>query len=104
MNIKGIKLVTGEEVIADVSGTPDNRIQLKNPVQIRVMPPKMAGSQPSVGFVPFPTFSDQTMNSTVLVEPLHVVYTYEPAEEITFNYNQTFGSGIITPSKRLITE
>lgn len=102
MNIKGIKLVTGEEVIADFSMLPDNRIQLKNPVQIRVMPPTVAGGQPSVGFVPFPTFSDRA--STVLVEPLHVVYTYDPAEEITFNYNQTFGSGIITPSKRLITE
>ncbi len=104
MNIKGIKLVTGEEVIADLSMLPDNRIQLKNPVQIRVVPPQVRGGEPSMGFVPFPTFSGQKNNNTVLVEPLHVVYTYEPAEEISHNYNQTFGSGIITPSKRLITE
>jgi hypothetical protein len=103
MNIKGIKLVTGEDVIADFSVLPDNRIRLINAVQIRVVPPQIRGGEPSMGFVPFPTFSGKN-NSFLLVEPLHVVYTYEPAEEISYNYNQTFGSGIITPSKRLITE
>ena len=41
MNIQGIKLVTGEEVIADVSVSQEGQLQLKNPVQLRMVPPKV---------------------------------------------------------------
>lgn len=100
-NIKGIKLVTGEEVISKVANLPDGRLALENPVQLRVVPPQIAGSQPSMGFVPFPAFGVQ--NEKIFVEPLHIVYTYTPDEQIVANYNQMFGSGIITPSKQIIT-
>jgi hypothetical protein len=100
-NVKGIKLVTGEEVISEVANMPDGRLVLKNPVQLRVVPPQLAGAQPSMGFVPFPSFG--TQGEKVLVEPLHIVYTYTPDEQIVANYNQMFGSGIITPSKQIIT-
>lgn len=100
-NIKGIKLVTGEEVISEFSNLPDGRFVLKNPVQLRVVPPQIAGGQPSMGFVPFPAFGQQS--EQILVEPLHIVYTYTPDEQIVANYSQMFGSGIITPSKQIIT-
>ena len=101
MNILGIKLVTGEEVIADATRLPDGRLSLKNAVQLRMAPPQIAGGQPGLGFTPFPAFSIE--NESVTVEPLHVVYSYNPDESITHNYNQMFGSGIITPSKLMIT-
>lgn len=103
MSIQGIKLVTGEEVIADVTNSGDNRYCLTNPVQMRVIPPQIPGGQPSMGFAPFPTFAVQKKDSQMFVEPLHVVYTYTPDEQIVANYNQMFGSGIITPSKQIIT-
>jgi hypothetical protein len=102
-SIKGIKLITGEEVIAEFGILPEGRFVLKNPVQIRIMPPQFSGGQPSAGFVPFPAFSEQSKDHAILVEPLHVVYTYDPDEQIVQNYNQMFGSGIITPPKKLIT-
>lgn len=100
MAIKGMKLVTGEEIIADVENSGDNRFKLTNPVQLRVVPPQLAGGSPSMGFVPFPPFGEQKQN--VLIEPLHVVYTYDPVEDIISNYKQTFG-GILTPPKQIIT-
>jgi hypothetical protein len=103
MSIQGIKLVTGEEVIADVSVTEQGQLQLKNPVQLRMVPPKVAGAAPQMGFVPFPAFSQQSTNEVVRVEPLHVVYHYTPATDISDNYNQMFGSGIITPPTQIIT-
>jgi hypothetical protein len=103
MYIRGIKLVTGEEIICDLEITDDEMFKIKNPVQIRIIPPQIPGSQPSMGFVPFPAFAEQRKDSEVVVDLMHVVYTYEPAEEIAQNYNQTFGSGIITPTKKLIT-
>jgi hypothetical protein len=103
MNIQGIKLVTGEEVIADISVTNEGQLQLKNPVQLRMVPPKVPGAQPQMGFVPFPAFSQQKQDEIILVEPLHVVYNYTPATDISDNYNQMFGSGIITPPTQIIT-
>jgi len=101
MSIRGIKLVTGEEVIADVENSGDNRYKLNNPVQLRVVPPSVAGGSPSMGFMPFPSFGKES--SSVIVEPLHVVYMYEPVEDIVSNY-KSFFSGIITPSsKQIIT-
>jgi len=103
MNIQGIKLVTGEEIIADVSVTKQGQLHLKNPVQLRVVPPKVAGAAPHMGFVPFPTFSEQRLDEVVCVEPLHVVYQYTPSADISGNYNQMFGSGIITSPTQIIT-
>lgn len=103
MNIKGIKLVTGEDIIAQVMTMADGRLILKNPVQLRMVPPQIAGSQPSMGFVPFPNFAQQNKESSLTVEPLHVVYVYVPDENISENYNSMFGSGIVTPSKQIIT-
>lgn len=102
MNIQGIKLVTGEEVISDLRIASNGQIELKNPVQLRMVPPQVAGGQPSMGFAPFPTFSQQKRDESVFVEPLHVVYTYTPDVNISDNYNSMFGSGIITSSKQLI--
>lgn len=100
MAIKGMKLVTGEDVIADIENSGDNRYKLKNAVQLRMVPPQIAGSQPSMGFIPFPPFADR--KDSILIEPLHVAYMYDPIEEILTNYKQTF-SGIVTPSKQIIT-
>lgn len=100
MAIKGLKLVTGEEVIADVENSGDNRFKLTNSVRLQVIPPQVSGAQPSMGFVPFPTFGEQ--RQSILLEPLHVAYMYDPVEDIVTNYKQTFG-GIITPPKQLIT-
>ena len=100
MAIKGIKLVTGEEIIADVENSGDNRYKLTNAVQLRMVPPQIAGAQPSMGFVPFPTFGEPLQS--VIVEPLHVAYMYTPAEDIVSNFNQAFG-GIATAPKQIIT-
>lgn len=103
MAINGIKLVTGEEIIADVSATQEGRLKLTNPVKMQMVPPQIAGGQPSMGFAPFPSFGVQKKDSFTLVEPLHVVYMYELDEELMNHYNQVFGSGIVTPSKQIIT-
>jgi len=101
MNILGIKLVTGEEIIADVSFTEDGRFNLTNSVQLRLMPPQRPGAEPGMGFAPFPPLAKQGKDVTTLVEPIHIVYTYTPDDVIIDNYRATF-SGILTPSKQII--
>lgn len=102
MNILGIKLVTGDEIIADVSFTEDGRFKLTNSVQLRLMPPQKPGAEPAMGFAPFPPLAKQGKEITTVVEPLHIVYTYTPDDVIIDNYRVTF-SGIVTPTKQIIT-
>lgn len=100
MNIKGFKLVTGEEVISDSTISNDGRAVLKNPMQLRVVPPKINGAPPSMGFVPFPAFADQSKEVVIVIEPLHIAYTYDPDSNIIENYNAMMSGG---SSNQLIT-
>jgi hypothetical protein len=100
MNIKGFKLVTGEEVISEASISNDGRAILKNPMQLRVVPPKINGAPPSMGFVPFPAFADQSKEVVIAIEPLHIAYTYTPDQNIIENYNAMMSGG---SSNQLIT-
>ena len=74
MNIQGIKLVTGEEVIAEVSVNSQGQLQLKNAVQLRMVPPKVAGASPQMGFVPFPAFSQQKQNEIIALFAIILVF------------------------------
>jgi hypothetical protein len=100
MSIKGFKLVTGEEVISESTVSGDGRALLKNPMQLRIVPPKINGAPPSMGFVPFPAFADQSKEVSILIEPLHIAYTYDPDQEIIDNYNAMMSGG---SSNQLIT-
>lgn len=103
MNIIGLKLVTGEEIISNLEYTEDGRFKLINALQLRVMPPQMKGNEPSMGFVPFPALAKMNENNNIVViEPIHVVYSYTPDDNIVDNYRAVF-SGIVTPSKQIIT-
>jgi hypothetical protein len=102
MNILGLKLVTGEEIISNVEYTTDGKYKLINCVQLRIVPPQMRGGEPSMGFVPFPALAKISSQNFVEIEPLHVVYSYTPDDSVVENYRAAF-SGIVTPSKQLIT-
>ena len=102
MNILGLKLVTGEEIVSNVEYTPDGKYRLVDAVQLRIMPPQMRGGEPSMGFVPFPALAKLSSQNFVDLEPIHVVYSYTPDDSVVDNYRAAF-SGIVTPSKQLIT-
>jgi hypothetical protein len=101
--ILGLKLVTGEDIVAKVGQTSGNEYILSNPVLLRMMPSQIEGTLPQVGFVPFPMLAQQKKDSIVIIDDLHVVYTYIPDEQIVRQYDSIFGSGIITAQNQIIT-
>lgn len=104
MNIIVLKLVSGEEVLGEVVGDPNvtsDVITLKNPVGIAVV--RGPDGQPNIGFTPFPLHAEQKSGTEHTFNWNHIVYSYEPAEDFKSNYNQIFGTGIITPTKQIIT-
>lgn len=98
MSVKSLRLVTGEDIIAEVQDGVTGGFILKNPVQVSMMPNR-SGGQPTFGFMPFPL---TTNDKEITVTETHVVFVCEPAEEFLNQYNSLFGSGIITPSKQLL--
>lgn len=100
MKILAFKLITNEEVLAEVESESETEFVLCNPVGIAVVRGK--DYQPNVGFAPFPLHSEQKPDSTIAISKKNVVYSYVPAEDFISNYNQIFGTGIILPGQQQI--
>jgi len=100
MNIKAFKLITGEEVIAEVEKETDFDYFIVNPVGIAIV--RGQDGRPNVGFTPFPIHAEQKSGAKMTIATMNVVYVYVPAEDFINNYNQIFGSGIVLPKKDLI--
>jgi hypothetical protein len=100
MDIKILKLNTGEEVLGEIESESETEFVLCNPVGVAIVRGK--DGQPNVGFAPFPLHAEQKKDQTIAFSKKNVVYSYVPAEDFVNNYNQLFGSGIVLPNKQLI--
>jgi hypothetical protein len=99
-NIKIIKLITGEELLAEVtiSSPIPTSITLKNPVRIVVMPNKLDPKTPNVGFAPWAEFSE---DKSFDLDKAHILAIINPIKEFINQYNSMFG-GLVVPSSNLI--
>jgi hypothetical protein len=102
MDIKVLKLTTGEEVLSEIESESETEYVLSNPVGIAVVRGK--DGQPNVGLAPFPLHGEQKPDNTIAIPKRSVVYSYVPSQDFINNYNQIFGSGIVVPpQKQIIT-
>lgn len=92
MNIKLLRLVTGEEVIAELKGE-NNCYELTNPARIGL-------TEEGLGLAPLSLFSKDVKNLTISRE--HVVWVIDPEDSIANAYNSQFGSGIILAKSGLV--
>jgi hypothetical protein len=101
MDIRILKLVTGEEVIGEVIHD-GGKFTIKNPVLVAMMRGK--DGMPNVGFAPFPAYAEDSKDKTIDFRLEHVVYSYLPAEDFRRNYDSIFGLGLVLPGeKKIIT-
>jgi hypothetical protein len=97
MNVKYIKLLNGEELIAEVV-TEDLKTTIKNPIRLVLMPSKADPKNPQVGLAPWAEFSD---DKEIVLDRSHILAIMNPIQEIVNQYNAIFG-GIVAPSSKLI--
>jgi hypothetical protein len=95
MNVKLIRMWSGEDVIADLIKETDDSIVISNPIV--VVP---SGQQGQVGLAPWSPLL-KGKGTELEVTKKYVVYINEPQEEFVSNYRQMF-TGIATPPKKLI--
>ena len=99
-NIRCIKLITGEEVIADISFNKTDKIySLRNPFQIIIVPGR-SSNDTQFGVIPFPLMI-KDKNEVLKISLDHVIYEYEPADDFVSHY-YTSTSGIVTPKTSLL--
>jgi hypothetical protein len=95
IDVKLIRIVTGEEIVAEVVSENENTITVQNAL---VVLPTNTG----VGFAPWATVIDKE-NPEITVSQKHVVYVVPVQEDVSKRYNEMFGSKLVTPSsKKLI--
>ena len=93
-DVKLIRLITGEEIIAEVLDWKNGVITIQN--ALVVIP-----QQGQVGFAPWATVINPEMPEIGL-DMKHVIYSVEVAEPVVKQYNEIFGSNIVLPEKQLI--
>ena len=93
-DVKLIRLITGEEIIAEVLDWKNGVLTIQN--ALVVIP-----QQGQVGFAPWATVINPDMPEIGL-DMKHVIYSVEVAEPVVKQYNEIFGSNIVLPEKQLI--
>ena len=89
MNVKLIRMHSGEDVVADLLGEDSQQLRISNPIVL------VPGRDGTVGFAPWsPVMSPDVKE--LRIKATYVVYITEPNEDVVRNYNDIF-STIITP-------
>ena len=94
IDLKLIRLITGEEIVAEVVDWSNGIITVKN--ALAVIP-----HHDQIGFAPWATVIDPEFPDIAL-DMKHVVYSVAVAPGVIEQYKKIFGNNIITPEKRLI--
>ncbi len=92
INAKLIRIMTGEEVVAELVSETEDRITIKN--GLVVIPQAQ-----NVGFAPWATVISKE-NPEITVSKSHVIYMVEVDESVRIKYNEIFGSKLVTPDEK----
>jgi len=95
MDVKLIRMSSGEDVLAELLEDRLNSLAIKNALVV------VPAGNGQIGFAPWSPLLSQTQNELV-VDRRFVVYIADPNEDVLEYYDRTF-SPIVKPSKKLIT-
>jgi|TARA_B100000073_G_C23384348_1_gene432375 hypothetical protein len=94
MDVKLIRLITGEEIVAEVLDWSNGMMTIKN--ALVVIP-----QQGQVGFAPWATVIDPE-TPEIGLDMKHVIYSVAVAPQVIEQYAKIFGTNIVLPEKQLI--
>jgi len=84
-DVKVLKLITGEEVIARVIAEENNLITLKKPMTLQMIPPNTSTGQMGFALVPW---MKAAKNKKVTISIEHILTEDEASEQTEKNYLQ----------------
>lgn len=95
MAVRIVRLKSGEEIITDYK-VEDGIAILKNPAIL------LPTGQGQIGFMPWMMYAELE-NNTIKFNVDHVLFDVMPVSELMNQYNQTLGSGLLVPDKKVAT-
>ena len=99
MNVKLLRLKSGEDIIADVTLVDtEDTIKVTNPAVIMPMGQQQQGGQMSMGFGPWAPFAEE---KEFEIPRDWLVYLSTPSKDLFNSYQQMFGSGIVVPDMKV---
>jgi hypothetical protein len=98
MTVQCFKMVSGEDVISNVVGESDEFFELEKPATLIIQPSQ--DGRMGMYSMPYMPYSD---GGTIRVRKTAVASIANPDYNITNDYNQRFGSGIVIPPNRPVT-
>jgi hypothetical protein len=97
MNVKIMKLMNGDDVIADIKYGNDNIVILSGSAKIMMFPSEEGGM--GLALMPWLPYSD---DKEVEIKEKNILITVIPSSQILNEYNERFGSGLVVPDSDLI--
>ena len=95
-NVKLLKLITGEEILAEVIKNYDT-VTIKNVLRIVIIP----GRDPSAPTVGLAGWAQFAKDDEITLDKSHIIAIMDPIDQFVEQYRQQF-SGLVTPSSQLI--
>ena len=84
-DVKVLKLITGEEVIARITKEKNNLITLEKPMTLQMIPPNSSTGQMGFALVPW---MKAAKNEKVLISTEHIIAEDDASEQTEKNYLQ----------------
>jgi len=92
MNVKLLRIITGEEVLAELLSEDESTLTIQNGL---VVLPNANG----VGFAPWATVISKEKKEITLSKE-HLVYVVECDDDVQTKYESIFGSALVKPEKK----
>lgn len=96
MNISCIKLVSGEELVGDVTNTLQGEVQISQPLMVVIMPTGQGSFQ--VGLAPYLPYTEE---KTFVYRKESVILQFEPNLQMQNQYKEMTGQGIVIASPKI---
>lgn len=95
MTIQVVRLISGEDIVADVNIISADMVELKNAI-VAVAMPGRPNEGPKVGFAPWQPFSK---SRSFKIDRTHVISISEPIDDFVTQY-QAMNSNLALPVKQ----
>ena len=98
MALRILRLLTGEEVVGDITSEDANHYTIENPCTLGLA--MTQSGKPALNMQPMLFFSEQKI---VKINRQHVIFDVSVAIDIQNKYNEIYGSGIVVAQGKFIT-
>lgn len=98
-NVKIVRTLQGEEILGTVEELKDAH-KITNPVVLHWMNNEKTPDTPRLVMADLIPHSDDT---SVVISDVHIVFIFNPMQDIINEYNSVYGSGIIIPKNKPVS-